>query len=793
MADNITLVRGDDSNFLNQVLLVVSYKTNLDLTGYKTKLTIENPNSLIKTFEVINNAVEINLDKVVSSTLEVGKHRCNIKLIDTLGRVKTVKNFELYIQDEFNIDFKLVNEYELEIVLDDGINKYKNYNELTNIPMVNNIPLKGNIELETLGIPQLSTEISKTEVETHNVDPEAHKDIRDELRRKQDHLIAGTNITIIDGIISSVGPEGGANTDYKLLGNKPKVNGVVLDGDISLDELGVQPKGEYITEDELNAKGFITSIPSGYITEEELEAENFLKEVPDTYYTDEQNSEKYFAKEEAENKQDKLTAGTNITIEDNVINTVIPDEYITENKLVDKNFVTSNTLNTLLDRKQNTLLAGDNIKLYRNIDGTYTISALSPKDQQVINSYNALRNLPSINNVVVLGDKTLDDFGIQAKGDYQDKLTAGENIVIEKDEENNLVIKTVIPSWVTSDLELEQGLSTKADKADTLQGYNIQDAYTKEETDSIVTQNLNNKLTNVILDNPNGTAEYTEKSITVKEGLKLLLSNGFDEQFGYKNIDITVNDDITLEIPRLTYFDSIKNFYLVLSYTPDVISLNLIPQELYTEGYFLTIPASQTGYIHNLADNKFYEMVEQKIGVYLPQQKYMQIIGRGTSVADTEGYIKITSFIPYNKYGFVTNSELENRFDKLQDKLTFGDNFVLKNGKLEYKIPFNYVTKEFLIDNAYATQVSINDAISNHNTNSGTHQDIRNMIKTINDKNYVTPAQLNNTLQGYAEITDIPDARNYCTKEQYEALLRKYNTQQQQINDILEIIESLHK
>ena len=793
MSDNITLVRGDDSNFLNQVLLIISYKTNLDLTGYKTRLTIENPNALIKTFGVINNAVEINLDKIVSSTLEVGRHRCNIKLIDTLDRVKTVKNFDLYIQDEFTADYKQVNEYELEVILDDGINKYKNYNELSNIPEINNIPLKGNIDLETLGIPQISTKISETTVETHNVDPEAHQDIRNELNRKQDHLIAGANITIIDGIISSVGPEGGANTDYKLLGNKPKINNIVLDGNISLDELGVQPKGEYITEDSLNAKGYLTSVPSGYITEEELEAENYLKTIPDTYYTDEQNTEKYFTKEEALNKQDKLAAGTNITIEDNVINSVIPEDYITEDKLTAKGYITQQATNDLLSHKQGTLLAGDNIKLYRNIDGTYTISALSPKDQQTIASYNTLRNLPTINNVVVLGNKTLDDFGIQAKGDYQDRLTAGDNIVIAKDDEDNLVIKTIIPDWVATDLELTERLTTKADKADTLQGYNIQDAYTKTETDNNIEQAINNKLTNIILDNPNGTAEYTEKSITIKEGLRLLLSNGFDIKFGYKNFDITVEDDIALEIPKLAYIGSLKNFYLVLSYTPaHTISLNLIPQELYTEGYYLSIPTSQTGYIRNLADNKFYEMVEQKIGVYLPVQKYMQIIGRGTSVADIDGNIKITSFISYNKYGFVTNSELENRIDKLQDKLTFGENFEIENGKLEYKVPFNYVTKEFLIDNAYATQVSINDGISNHNINSGSHQDIRNMIKSINDKNYITPAQLNNKLQNYAEITDIPDARNYCTKEQYESLLNKYNTQQQQIKDILEIIESLH-
>jgi hypothetical protein len=36
--------------------------------------------------------------------------------------------------------------------------------------------------------------------------------------------------------------------DYNLLENKPKINDVVLQGDKTLDELGVQPKGNYADE-----------------------------------------------------------------------------------------------------------------------------------------------------------------------------------------------------------------------------------------------------------------------------------------------------------------------------------------------------------------------------------------------------------------------------------------------------------------------------------------------------------------------------------------------------------------
>lgn len=48
-------------------------------------------------------------------------------------------------------------------------------------------------------------------------------------------------------------------TNYEELNNLPKIEGVVIKGDITLDDLGIQPKGNYLTE-----------VPSNYITESQL-------------------------------------------------------------------------------------------------------------------------------------------------------------------------------------------------------------------------------------------------------------------------------------------------------------------------------------------------------------------------------------------------------------------------------------------------------------------------------------------------------------------------------------------
>lgn len=76
-----------------------------------------------------------------------------------------------------------------------------------------------------------------------------------ELAKKQDKLTAGTGIKIEGNTISATGGGGGGGgtTDYTQLDNKPSINGVTLDGSKSLDELGIQPKGSYASEQDLTS------------------------------------------------------------------------------------------------------------------------------------------------------------------------------------------------------------------------------------------------------------------------------------------------------------------------------------------------------------------------------------------------------------------------------------------------------------------------------------------------------------------------------------------------------------
>lgn len=69
------------------------------------------------------------------------------------------------------------------------------------------------------------------------------------------------NFGIPKGEPGSGGGTGGGTTDYVDLSNKPKINNVELNGNKTLSELGIQPKGNYLT-----------SVPSVYKTKAENDA-----------------------------------------------------------------------------------------------------------------------------------------------------------------------------------------------------------------------------------------------------------------------------------------------------------------------------------------------------------------------------------------------------------------------------------------------------------------------------------------------------------------------------------------
>ena len=82
---------------------------------------------------------------------------------------------------------------------------------------------------------------------------------------------AGTNITLDQEgnilTINSTGGGSGGTSNYNVLTNKPKINNVELNGNKSLNELGIQPAGNYLTEEtDPTVPNYVKNITQANIT-----------------------------------------------------------------------------------------------------------------------------------------------------------------------------------------------------------------------------------------------------------------------------------------------------------------------------------------------------------------------------------------------------------------------------------------------------------------------------------------------------------------------------------------------
>ena len=102
---------------------------------------------------------------------------------------------------------------------------------------------------------------------------------------------------------------GGGVSDYALLSNKPRINDIVLSGNKTAEELGLQPKGEYPSVEDVNKAlaALAQQIPTDYLTKNDL---NGLA------------SEDYVHEQIAENSGIEviLQTATTATIQPNVLN-----------------------------------------------------------------------------------------------------------------------------------------------------------------------------------------------------------------------------------------------------------------------------------------------------------------------------------------------------------------------------------------------------------------------------------------------------------------------------------------
>ncbi len=381
-----------------KVLYFIPSKISADKNIYEEYMWVNN------TWELIGNTALDLTDYITTSELNAAI---------TAEQNRAIKAEHLLTT---NLDSAVVRVANLEIGLETKQNK---------LTAGNNITIENDVISATSAIVTVNNVgpdengnvlLTKDDLQLENVDNTSDLDkpiskatlfvldsLNEKIDTKQDILEAGENIVIEGNTISA------ANivTPYEFLTGKPLINDVELVGNKSLDELGIQPAGDYATNTDLNTKA-----DKGSSLEEYGILDAYTKTETD---------------ELLNTKADKATtlhgygindAYTKLWVDTHFVNIERYNADVDRNNALLANLdeikASKDELNSGLSKKQDTLIAGEHISIKENvISANYLYTDLTDK--------------PSINNVVLEGNKTSEDLGLQAT------LKAGNGIILEND------------------------------------------------------------------------------------------------------------------------------------------------------------------------------------------------------------------------------------------------------------------------------------------------------------------------------------------------------------------------
>ena len=220
--------------------------------------------------------------------------------------------------------------------------------------------------------------------------------------------------------------------DYNELINKPLINKVVVEGDKSLADYGIQPAGNYA---HLNENG---KIPLEELDDSLLGNLQF-QGVWDAQYnnpqlplTPTQKGQYWIVSNGGVRFGITFNTGDWIVATDTTWQKVDNSDAVTSvngklgNVVLTSNDINHNdeTVSEAIDSKQNKLTAGKNIIIENDV--------ISAEFNTAIIDYNLTYNKPSINGVELINDKTLEDFDIQRT------IKAGNNVYLTKSESDKM-------------------------------------------------------------------------------------------------------------------------------------------------------------------------------------------------------------------------------------------------------------------------------------------------------------------------------------------------------------------
>ena len=491
----IFLLKGDSSDFADSgKFLVFEIDTELDLTRYQAYFELGRIKKTIQ--RILNNSIGISLTAEDTSKLPFGSLEGTLKLIDPKGNVKTLTNtIPFYITDEVInasndvIKLELLDnpEVKIRVIVGGGVTSINGKT--------------GEVELtpSDLGFkeyvlpPASSSELGGvliTENGDFLISPEGSLSLKDTIP-----------------------------TEYEDLKNLPKINGTTLAGSKSLDDLGIQPKGSYATPGDLDkkvdkvlGKSLISDTEIARLAtlenyndiplkQELQEIENSKvdkvlgKQLSTNDFTDDLKNKLTITDPEARvhsvnGQVGKVTIpipdisplATKQELEDGLATKQTKGDYASKsevNSKAEKSYVDTE-LNKKADKTEipdiSNLATKDEIPAPYTlptastttlggvkVDGTTitinngVISSSGGSGEAGTTNYNDLLNKPQINGVELSGNKTLDNLGIQAKGDYALKssiptktsqLTNDSNFLTEHQDISNLATKSELNNKV---------------------------------------------------------------------------------------------------------------------------------------------------------------------------------------------------------------------------------------------------------------------------------------------------------------------------------------------------------
>ena len=315
-----------------------------------------------------------------------------------------------------------------------------------------------------------------------------------------------------DGTLSST--TSGGTTDYTALSNKPQINSVELSGNKSLDDLGIQAKGEYALKSELankadtsaiptkvsqlqNDSNFLTSVPAEYVTETELNEKGFLTEdsLSETYATKVELAEKA-DKTALDGKADKETTLAGYGITDAYTKSEADGKYATKAQgakadtavqpdALDSYLTTANASSTYLSKTDATstyLSKTDATSTYatkESLSGYATTEQGAKADTAVQpDALEAYVTTETATSTYATKSELADKADTSALDAYLTTANATSTYLSKTDATSTYATKASLSGYATT-----SALEAKADTADTLAGYGITDAYTKVESD----------------------------------------------------------------------------------------------------------------------------------------------------------------------------------------------------------------------------------------------------------------------------------------------------------------------